>query len=425
MVSKYGEALRARTADIGAREAGYLRLSFVGLQQRLLSSIAAFAKTLAVHRNGLVNAQAKAAPAVAEAFVQGAAAPEDEPDDSDVGETLIAAEEDEAAEAAGALAASVANLALVDEMLALARNTPNNQTRAFGSLVRWIRENLTSGSRWNERRLVLFTEYEDTRRWLEIQLAEALDDLAPDDRIAPFTGATSTERREELKRKFNTDPAKEPLRILICTDAAREGINLADALLTTSFTLICPGTRRGLNSATAASTANCSRPRKSGVAISSMSSAPRTWSCKRSFARPSAFASNLARQARSSHSGWPIVSNEKASGGRRRRRTKSMRRPTSGFKRPLSPRWMTRRRRGAPVRPRNWTNSASCVRNRASVSASIRTMLKSVVAEGDGSRRRLARSRPGSARSTASSFSDWTPTIPRSLAAAGRRRSTT
>jgi hypothetical protein len=79
---------------------------------------------------------------------------------------------------------------------------------------------------WNERRLVLFTEYEDTRRWMEKRLAEALDDLQPDDRIASFTGLTPADRREELKRRFNSDPAKDPLRILACTDAAREGINL-------------------------------------------------------------------------------------------------------------------------------------------------------------------------------------------------------
>ncbi len=225
-LSKYGESLRARTADMGAREAGYLRLSFVGLQQRLLSSIAAFAKTLAVHRKGLANAQADTAPAVAEAFVESEAAPEDEPEDSTLGETLMETEADEAAAAAGALAASVANIALVDEMLALARKHAQQPDARVRVLIRWIREHMTSGGRWNLRRLVLFTEYEDTRRWLEIQLAEALDDLAPDDRIASFTGATSTERREELKRKFNSDPAAEPLRILICTDAAREGINL-------------------------------------------------------------------------------------------------------------------------------------------------------------------------------------------------------
>jgi hypothetical protein len=48
----------------------------------------------------------------------------------------------------------------------------------------------------------------------------------PDDRISSFTGATPLVRREDLKRRFNADPAKDPLRILICTDAAREGINL-------------------------------------------------------------------------------------------------------------------------------------------------------------------------------------------------------
>ena len=105
-------------------------------------------------------------------------------------------------------------------------STPSSRTRAFASSASWIRRHMTSDGRWNDRRLVLFTEYEDTRRWLEVQLAEALDDLAPDDRIAVFTGATSTERREELKRRFNSDPAADPLRILICTDAAREGINL-------------------------------------------------------------------------------------------------------------------------------------------------------------------------------------------------------
>jgi SNF2 family DNA or RNA helicase len=38
--------------------------------------------------------------------------------------------------------------------------------------------------------------------------------------------ASATDHREELKRRFNGDPANDPLRILICTDAAREGINL-------------------------------------------------------------------------------------------------------------------------------------------------------------------------------------------------------
>ena len=49
-LAEYGEVIRARAANLSPREAGYVRLTFVGLQQRLLSSIAAFAKTLEVHR---------------------------------------------------------------------------------------------------------------------------------------------------------------------------------------------------------------------------------------------------------------------------------------------------------------------------------------------------------------------------------------
>ena len=36
---------------------------------------------------------------------------------------------------------------------------------------------------------------------------------------------TSSARRKETQRRFNMDPAKDPLRILLATDAAREGLN--------------------------------------------------------------------------------------------------------------------------------------------------------------------------------------------------------
>ncbi len=90
-----------------------------------------------------------------------------------------------------------------------------------------MKQNLCPDGRWNARRLILFTEYEDTRRWLEKRLLEAFGDVdGGEDRIGVFSGITGTDRREAIKRAFNADPAIEPLRILICTDAAREGINL-------------------------------------------------------------------------------------------------------------------------------------------------------------------------------------------------------
>ena len=198
-LAEYGEVIRARTANLPPREAGYVRLTFVGLQQRLLSSIAAFAKTLEVHRKGLLRADVAGSEAAAEEFVRGGAETEDEPIDELGGEKLIQEEEDQAAEAAGAIAASVSDLALVDEMLEIARKHGHRPDARIKRLAEWIRANMAPDGRWNERRLVLFTEYEDTRRWVEKRLAEALDDLQPDDRIASFTGATplSSPRRAE------------------------------------------------------------------------------------------------------------------------------------------------------------------------------------------------------------------------------------
>ena len=107
-------------------------------------------------------------------------------------------------------------------------------------LVDWIKTNLCPGlppigsgqrptppAAWNPRRVLIFTEYTDTKRYLEQQLEAAIagTDRAAD-RIRTFHGGMGEDTREEIKRAFNADPAKHPLRILIATDAAREGVNL-------------------------------------------------------------------------------------------------------------------------------------------------------------------------------------------------------
>jgi Helicase conserved C-terminal domain len=47
-----------------------------------------------------------------------------------------------------------------------------------------------------------------------------------EERIEVFHGPTPPEKKDALKQAFNTPPAEHPIRILICTDAAREGLNL-------------------------------------------------------------------------------------------------------------------------------------------------------------------------------------------------------
>lgn len=225
LLTAYGERLRARAAELPPRQAGLAKLAFVGLQQRLLSSPAAFAATLGVHLKGLDRKQAASA-ITAQSFTNGGLIDTDDPEVEQDALAALERDEDAAAEAAAAFAAPVSDRDAVANMLELARAAARRPDARVTWLANWIRAHMATDGAWNHRRLVIFTEWEATRRWLERRLAEELDDIAPDEHIATFTGATSLDRREELKRRFNADPANDKLRILICTDAAREGINL-------------------------------------------------------------------------------------------------------------------------------------------------------------------------------------------------------
>ncbi len=122
--------------------------------------------------------------------------------------------------------------ALLERMLTLAerhRNTPDAKLQA---LMAWIRAEQcsalgTSGARWAPRRVIIFTEYGDTKKHLAQLLRGAVSDShRGEERILEFHGGMSEDARAEVQRAFNADPEDHPVRILIATDAAREGINL-------------------------------------------------------------------------------------------------------------------------------------------------------------------------------------------------------
>ncbi len=128
---------------------------------------------------------------------------------------------------------------LLDQMQAVAekaRYVPDAKVRR---LIDWIRENLCpelpafgqrpqeTPPKWNNRRVLIFTENrEGTKRYLKTILEQAIEGTdRADERIEVIDGLTRGARRKEIQRRFNTDPAKDPLRILLATDAAREGLN--------------------------------------------------------------------------------------------------------------------------------------------------------------------------------------------------------
>ena len=124
----------------------------------------------------------------------------------------------------------------MQEIAEKTRHLPDAKTRR---LIDWIRENLCpdlppfgkppkgAPPKWNNRRVLIFTENrEGTKRYLKTILEQAIEGTdRADERIEVIDGLTSGARRKEIQRRFNTDPAKDPLRILLATDAAREGLN--------------------------------------------------------------------------------------------------------------------------------------------------------------------------------------------------------
>jgi len=210
-------------------------LVLCGLQKRLLSSIEAFASTLRIHRKAFEAqvARLSADPgAVAQASPSSSTlrllteTPDADDDRAEAGEEEVRQEDDVAMDVATASSVGTGSadgfarerdlLARMTELAEAARGLPDARVR---HLVEWIRE--------HHRRVLVFTEYADTKRYLEKHLRAALTPGRDSDpMIATFHGGMPEDAREEVKRAFNADPAKHPLRVLIATDAAREGVNL-------------------------------------------------------------------------------------------------------------------------------------------------------------------------------------------------------
>ena len=79
---------------------------------------------------------------------------------------------------------------------------------------------------WNDERVIVFTEYVDTLNWLQgILMARGLGGPGGD-RLGVIHGGTDENRREHIKHAFQAHPSRDPIRILLATDAAGEGIDL-------------------------------------------------------------------------------------------------------------------------------------------------------------------------------------------------------
>lgn len=254
LLDEYRDLREQRLATTSKRAQAAAGLLVVGLQQRLLSSIEAFARSLKVHRATVERQWEKAAPAVVPAVDDLALLTTAPGADDDVAEWSD--EELEAAEASQIEAATAAAEAgasrdkaaealwrreqhLLDQMRDIAERTRHLPDAKARRLLAWLRTHLCPGlpefgqsvkgasPRWTNKRVLIFTENrEGTKRYLKSILEQAIEGTdRADERIEVIDGLTAGARRKEIQQRFNTDPARDPLRILLATDAAREGLN--------------------------------------------------------------------------------------------------------------------------------------------------------------------------------------------------------
>jgi superfamily II DNA/RNA helicase len=207
---------------------------FSHLQQRLLSSPEAFARTIGKHAE---TADRKFSPKASIAFLAKGIDPDSEEAllDEEEQENLLSSE---LKKADPIVALDREATSLLSDMVALANEARYQPDSKVLKLLEWIAQHqcpgiahngqpVQTGAAWSDIRVIIFTEWEASLTYLRHMLIAAIAGTdRSDQRIQIFRGSTGSDAREAIKAAFNTPPDQHPIRILLATDAAREGINL-------------------------------------------------------------------------------------------------------------------------------------------------------------------------------------------------------
>jgi len=229
-------ALREKRLEAGRRsQQTAANLVITTLQKRLFSSIDAFNSTLRVHRKSMekLAASTEIEPEVSGDLLIELNVPDADDERADRPEEEVTKGIEQAVASAtersrDSKQTSPEEIALLDRMAEIAsqaRRRPDPRlTDAKEGLIPWIRKNLFhSDGTWNNRRVLIFTEFTETKTYLRQQFETAFANTdRAEERIATYQGGG---RLDEIKKAFNASPDLHPLRILIATDAAREGVN--------------------------------------------------------------------------------------------------------------------------------------------------------------------------------------------------------
>jgi superfamily II DNA or RNA helicase len=224
LLKSYTTLRRSRSKGEGRNYASEFVLQL--LKKRLFSSPAAFAATLEKHIESRTNPrQPKSKNRKGEPLQilkrMIAETEEETADDNEFEESL-----DAVVITAGLSDGEISGdeQELLNQMKAWSnRNRSIPDSRAI-ALINWLRERLKPDGQWNDQRVIIFTEYRATQNWIiDVLTAAGLGDA---DRLMMLYGGMDGDQREKIKAAFQSSPDVSPVRVLVATDAASEGIDL-------------------------------------------------------------------------------------------------------------------------------------------------------------------------------------------------------
>lgn len=215
---EYSAAIRKKSKEGGGRLGTEFVLKL--LKKRLFSSPAAFLTTLEKHIKSL-SGGAKPAPSPALLRKKLREIDEDYADDE-----LF---EDAVNNAVGVATDTVEKLTkdqatLLEGLRRFGQKFEGRADSKAEKLISWLKEHIKPNGSWSNERVLIFTEYRTTQKWLQTLLSSS--GLADQGRLLVMYGGMDDEERERIKAAFQDNPERSSVRILLATDAASEGIDL-------------------------------------------------------------------------------------------------------------------------------------------------------------------------------------------------------
>jgi superfamily II DNA or RNA helicase len=193
------------------------------LKKRLFSSPRAFAATLEQHIRSLSQKTFKKEKSSLKERILHKAIAKTEEDYAD--DNKFEQAETEAVEVASELSMSLTDdqRRILDGLVKWAEASKNRPDSKAKAILGWLDDHLKTDGKDNGKRVILFTEYRATHSWLK----EIFSSTGwGNDKLMLLHGSMDQEEREIVKAAFQAHPDVSPVRILLATDAASEGIDL-------------------------------------------------------------------------------------------------------------------------------------------------------------------------------------------------------